>query len=246
MLYPFCIFLLYETRLINLSADMECNKDDTVRSKKIAERKYRDNDIAGVKKFALNAKALFKTLEGIDQMISALDVHIRGQRKIGEENDWYRILEVSPLADEETIKKQYKKLVLQTHPDKNRSICAVGAFNLIVDAWTMLSDSSKRMAYDQRRPMCGTYTSMSSVNGFWRQNSGSDRPRKVPPQLEHTVPDTFWTYCGSCFMNFQYSREYVNQHLKCPDCQTLLLLKFHLQVHLFTLMGKTRWLLTIT
>jgi hypothetical protein len=92
MLYPFCIFLLYEIRLINLSADMECNKDDTVRSKKIAERKFRENDIAGAKKFALNAKALFKTLEGIDQVISALDVHIRGQIKIGEENDWYRIL----------------------------------------------------------------------------------------------------------------------------------------------------------
>jgi hypothetical protein len=142
---------------------------------------------------------------------------------------------VSPLADEETIKKQYKKLVFQTHPDKNSSICAVGAFNLIVDAWTVLSDSSKRMAYDQRRLMCGpkmhqsnynanadgAYTSMPSVNGFFRQNSGPDRPRKVPPQLVHIVPDTFWTYCGSCFMNFQYSREYVNWHLKCPDCQAM-------------------------
>jgi hypothetical protein len=87
MLYHFCIFLLYETRLINLSADMECNKDDAIQSKKVAERKFRENNIVGAKKFALKAKALFKPLEGIDQIISALDVHIRGQRKIGGDND---------------------------------------------------------------------------------------------------------------------------------------------------------------
>ncbi|KAK3166363.1 hypothetical protein QOZ80_1AG0044840 [Eleusine coracana subsp. coracana] len=215
---------------------MECNKDDAVRSKEIAERKFRENDIAGAKKFALKAKALFKPLEGIDQMISALDVHIRGQTKTGEENDWYGILEVSPLADEETIKKQYKKLVLRIHPDKNSSICADGAFKLITDAWTVLSDTSKRIAYDQKRPMCGPQvrqskynasvdgtpsSSMSSVNSFRCQNSGPSRPRKVPSHLAHIVPDSFWTYCGSCFVNFQYSREYVNRQLRCPACKAV-------------------------
>jgi curved DNA-binding protein CbpA len=140
------------------------------------------------------------------------------------------------LADEETIKKQYKKLVLQTHPDKKNSICANGAFKLISDAWTMLSDTRRRIEYDKRRSMCApqvhqsnynadvddtSTSSMSSVNGFWHQNSIPDGPRKVPPHLVHKVLDTFCTYCGSCFMNFQYSREYVNQHLNCPACQAV-------------------------
>ncbi|CAO2181889.1 unnamed protein product [Urochloa humidicola] len=206
---------------------MECNRDDAVRSKDIAERKFRENDLAGAKKFALKARALFKPLEGIDQMIVALDVHIRAQKKIGVENDWYGILEVSPLADEAAIKKRYKKLAFQTHPDKNSSICAKAAFNLISDAWSVLSDTFKRMVYDRRRHICGlqsnnnasarntSSSSTSSVNGF------SDRPRNVAPHLAHQVPDTFWTHCRSCLMNFQYSREYVNMHLKCSVCHVV-------------------------
>ncbi|PUZ53219.1 hypothetical protein GQ55_5G035900 [Panicum hallii var. hallii] len=204
--------------------DMECNRDDAARSKSIAERKFRENDFAGAKRFALKARALFKPLEGIDQMIAALDVHIRAQQKIGGENDWYGILEVSPLADEEAIKKRYKKLAFQTHPDKNTSICAEAAFNLISDAWSVLSDTTKRMVYDRKRHVCGlqnnykasarntSNSSTSSVNGF------CDRPRKVAPHLSHQVPDTFWTHCGSCCRSIQYSREYVNRLLKCPVC----------------------------
>ncbi|CAL4959685.1 unnamed protein product [Urochloa decumbens] len=203
---------------------MECNRDDAVRSKDIAERKFRENDLAGAKKFALKARALFKPLEGIDQMIVALDVHIRAQKKIGGENDWYEILEVSPLADEVAIKKRYKKLAFQTHPDKNSSICAKAAFNLISDAWSVLSDTVKRMVYDRRRRMCGlqnnnkasvhntSSSSASSVNDF------PDGPRKVSPHVAHQVQDTFWTHCRSCFMCFQYSREYINMHLKCSQC----------------------------
>ncbi|CAO2196408.1 unnamed protein product [Urochloa humidicola] len=206
---------------------MECNRDDAVRSKDIAERKFKENDLAGAKKFALKARALFKPLEGIDQMIVALDVHIRAQKKIGGENDWYEILEVSPLADEVAIKKRYKKLAFQTHPDKNSSICAKAAFNLISDAWSVLSDTVKRMIYDRRRNICGlqsnnnasarnaSNSSTSSVNGF------CDRPRNVAPHRAHQVPDTFWTHCRSCVMNFQYSREYVNMHLKCSVCHAV-------------------------
>ncbi|KAL6616632.1 hypothetical protein ACP70R_038902 [Stipagrostis hirtigluma subsp. patula] len=250
---------------------MECNKDDAVRSKEIAERKFRENDIIGAKKFALKAKALFKPLEGIDQMILSLDVHLRAQTKIGGETDWYGILEVSPVADEEAIKRHYKKLALQTHPDKNSSICAEGAFKLVSDAWSVLSDTTKREVYNRKRHMCGpgvhqnnyksnanrpsdssmssmngsdrprkvaphlahlvpdqknykanasstSSSSMPSVNGFCHQNNGPAIPRKASPHLAQQVPDTFWTYCDSCYMSFQYSREYVNRQLKCPVC----------------------------
>ncbi|KAJ1286878.1 hypothetical protein BS78_03G385800 [Paspalum vaginatum] len=207
--------------------DMECNRDDAARSKGVAERKFRENDIAGAMKFARKARGLFAPLEGIDEMIVALDVHIRAQKKIGGDNDWYGILEVSPLADEEVIKKQYKKLALQTHPDKNSSICAEDAFNLISDAWSVLSDTTKRMAHDHKRRMAAlgvhqnkqkasacnsSNSSKSSVDGF------CDTTRKVAPHLAHQVPDTFWTNCPSCFMSFQYSRKYVNQILKCHNC----------------------------
>ena len=175
---------------------MECNRDDAARSKSIAERKFRENDFAGAKRFALKAKALFKPLEGIDQMIVALDVHIRAQEKIGGENDWYGILEVSPLADEEAIKKRYKKLAFKTHPDKNSSICAEAAFNLISDAWSVLSDTTKRMAYDRKRHVCDLQNNYKASARNTSNSSTSsvkvfcDRPRKVAPHLAPTLPPT--------------------------------------------------------
>ena len=78
---------------------MECNRDEAIRSKEMAERKYKVNDFVGARKLALKAKALFD-LEGLDQMIVALDVHLRSLKKFEGENDWYGILEVSTWADE--------------------------------------------------------------------------------------------------------------------------------------------------
>ncbi|KQK11282.1 uncharacterized protein LOC100824377 [Brachypodium distachyon] len=212
---------------------MECNRDDAIRSKEIAESKFREKDFAGAKKFALKAKALFKPLEGIDQMIVALDVYLKAQKKIGGENDWYDILEVSALADEETIRKQYKKLAFQTHPDKNSFIGADSAFKLVSDAWNVLSDKSKRKLHDQRRYMgslgvCqnnshvnvgGTSrSSMPSTNGFCSQSAGPASPANIP-QHNVPMPRTFWTCCFSCRMNFQYPVTYMSQYLKCPSCR---------------------------
>uniref|UniRef100_A0A453GD57 J domain-containing protein n=3 Tax=Aegilops tauschii subsp. strangulata TaxID=200361 RepID=A0A453GD57_AEGTS len=211
--------------------DMECNKDEAIRSKEMAERKYKVNDFAGARKFALKAKGLFD-LEGIDQMIVALDVHLRSLKKFEGENDWYGILEVSTWADEETIRKQYKKLALQTHPDKNSFVGADSAFNLISDAWNVLSDKNKRILHDQRRHMSSlrvlqnnsqvsvdntSSSSMPSMNGFCRQNTGPASPPNVPPP---NIPklSTFWTVCISCRMNFEYPRQYVNQYMICPEC----------------------------
>ncbi|KAG8054142.1 hypothetical protein GUJ93_ZPchr0001g30819 [Zizania palustris] len=208
--------------------DMDCNRDDAIRSKEIAERKFIEKDIAGSKKFALKAKALFEPLEGIDQMISALDVHIRAQTKIDGENDWYGILEVSDSDDDDKIKRQYKRLALQTHPDKNSFKGAEGAFKLISDAWSVLSDKDKRRSYDQKRfggssgvhqnsfQQNGNDTSSSTMpgmNGFFSQNSG-------PAPTSNTL-DTFWTSCSSCRMSFQYTREHINRYLICLLCQKM-------------------------
>ncbi|MED6179255.1 hypothetical protein PIB30_115468, partial [Stylosanthes scabra] len=65
--------------------------------------------------------------------------------------DWYGILGVSPFADEETVRKQYRKLALSLHPDKNKCLGAEGAFKLVSEAWSLLSDKTKRLEYNQKR-----------------------------------------------------------------------------------------------
>lgn len=130
---------------------MECNREEAIKAKTIAEKKFADKDFAGAKKFTLKAQALYPGLDGISQMLITLDVYISYEKKVNGESDWYGILDANPSDDDETIKKQYRKLALMLHPDKNKSVGADDAFKILSEAWTLLSDKVKRFAYDLRR-----------------------------------------------------------------------------------------------
>lgn len=66
--------------------------------------------------------------------------------------DYYDILTVSPEASSEEIKKAYRKLALETHPDRNPGDAkAEERFKKINEAYGVLSDANKRAQYDQYR-----------------------------------------------------------------------------------------------
>ncbi|GKD99340.1 DnaJ domain-containing protein [Tanacetum coccineum] len=130
---------------------MECNEEEVIKAKMIAEKKFADKDFAGAKKFTLKAQALYPGLDCISQMLITIDVYISYEKKVNGESDWYGIPDVNPSDDDETIRKQYRKLALMLHPDKNKSVGADDAFKILSEAWTLLSDKVKRFAYDLRR-----------------------------------------------------------------------------------------------
>ena len=66
-----------------------------------------------------------------------------------EDLDLYLLLEVSPRATKEEIKKAYHKKSIQCHPDKNPgNPRATQEFQVLLNAYTILSDEDKRRAYD--------------------------------------------------------------------------------------------------
>ncbi len=66
--------------------------------------------------------------------------------------DYYDILKVSPKATPQDIKKAYRKLALQFHPDRNHNNkLAENHFKEIKEAYETLSNRSKREAYNYER-----------------------------------------------------------------------------------------------
>ena len=60
--------------------------------------------------------------------------------------DYYEILEISKTSSKEEIKKAYKKLALQYHPDKGGD---AEKFKELSEAYAVLTDDVKRQQYDQ-------------------------------------------------------------------------------------------------
>ncbi|KAL4605394.1 hypothetical protein ACB092_09G025100 [Castanea dentata] len=71
--------------------------------------------------------------------------------KMSKRKDWYKILEVSKTASVSEIKRAYKKLALQWHPDKNveNREEAEAKFREIAAAYEVLSNEEKRTRYDR-------------------------------------------------------------------------------------------------
>lgn len=64
--------------------------------------------------------------------------------------DYYAVLEVARDASLDDIKKAYRRLALQHHPDRNPgSAGAEEKFKAATEAYEVLSDPTKRQAYDQ-------------------------------------------------------------------------------------------------
>lgn len=68
--------------------------------------------------------------------------------KLKKCKDYYEVLGVTKTSTDSEIKKAYKKLALQLHPDKNKAPGSAEAFKSIGNAVAILTDPEKRKSYD--------------------------------------------------------------------------------------------------
>ena len=86
------------------------------------------------------------------------------------------MLGITKDANEDEIKKAYRKLALKYHPDKNSAPSSEGAFKAISSAFEVLSDPNKRSAYDEcghegYARAGGDHSGSGGANGFTHEMS---------------------------------------------------------------------------
>jgi DnaJ-class molecular chaperone len=64
--------------------------------------------------------------------------------------DYFHILGVQPGCSDEDVKRSYRKLALEWHPDRNKSSQATAKFKQISEAYEALRNEEKRKAYEYR------------------------------------------------------------------------------------------------
>ncbi|MEO3853478.1 molecular chaperone DnaJ [Acrocarpospora sp. B8E8] len=84
------------------------------------------------------------------------------------EKDYYAVLGVPKTATPDDIKKAYRKLARQYHPDANKGNTETEEkFKEVSEAYDVLSDTKRRKEYDEARTLFG-----SGLGGFARNQGG--------------------------------------------------------------------------
>lgn len=88
--------------------------------------------------------------------------------KISAEKNYYKILGVKKNANALSIKKQFRALAREHHPDTNKgSKTSEEKFKQISEAYEVLSDTKKRKSYDKLRANGGRPTGRRGPSSAW-------------------------------------------------------------------------------
>lgn len=177
----------------------EEREEEAQRLKSLAEAKYKDNKLKSALKYVKRALGLCPNIDGLSTMVTSFGI-LRAASKSTAVPKWYKILQAEPFCHFNTIKKQYKKLALLLHPDKNPHVGSEEAFKLVNEAFRFLSDKIRRKEYDMKLRI-------------------QIQDGKMKESKESVRGDTFWTACSTCRLLHQFERKYLGHNLVCPSCR---------------------------
>ncbi|KAL4555943.1 hypothetical protein LXL04_038577 [Taraxacum kok-saghyz] len=120
----------------------------------IAEKLLTGRDFIGAKTFAIRARESDPRLEASDQILAIADTLLAAEKRVvgssgTQQPDYYEILQlVRFVQDTEHIADQYRQLAVTLNPHQNRFPYSDQAFQVVNDAWAVLSNPLRKSMYD--------------------------------------------------------------------------------------------------
>ena len=99
--------------------------------------------------------------------------------------DYYRMLGVARDASPEDIKRAFRRLAMQYHPDRNPENTkeAEAKFKEISEAYEVLSDEQKRWQYDRLTSLSGYPRSRIVIEGVFSESIEAEVLREMLQKL---------------------------------------------------------------
>jgi molecular chaperone DnaJ len=132
-------------------------------------------------------------------------------------NNYYEILGVSKDATQDEIKKAYRKLAIQYHPDKNPD--GAEMFKKIAEAYEIVGDETKRRNYDSRsnNPFANAGGNMSYEDFISQMFGGQQNNPFMNNQKRKVAPDKIIKVQVSPIESYRGSDKTIN-YIKDDKC----------------------------
>ncbi|EGR28735.1 hypothetical protein IMG5_169320 [Ichthyophthirius multifiliis] len=140
---------------------------------------------------------------------------------------YYQILGVNPNASDQEIKKAYRRLSVQYHPDKNKDAGATEKYQQINTAYEVLKDKDLRRAYDQEgeegvkryqaQKQQGNSPDMDFFGGIFGNFFGGGNKRNVEkrgPELKIKLYTSLEDIYSGNEVPF-----FITKQVLCPHCR---------------------------
>ncbi|KAJ8901463.1 hypothetical protein NDN08_007309 [Rhodosorus marinus] len=112
---------------------------------------------------------------------------------------YYEVLEVDPEASMEAVKKSYRALAKEYHPDRRpNDPDAIKKFQTIADAYEVLSDEKKRLIYDEEGE-----AGLKGSRFEWTKRTWSNARQRAGAAVKK-----IWSF-GFKFFNIQFDFEFT-------------------------------------
>ncbi len=141
-------------------------------------------------------------------------------------NTYYEILGLRASASQEEIKRAYRKRAMESHPDVNPTPGAAEVFVQINEAYAILSDSQKRLVYNQK---LRDHAARAAGNAYAQQAASNPREDAYRQMVQQAKAQA----AASANMNYQ---EFKRSRFGQAEASVFLYLQF-LVLGMFFLLG---------